>query len=121
MNDVDALLEEMRQNGVSSNAIRRIERQISEYDLTRPDTHDLNPIHQLDLSGAYSLTLGKYSVQLRLDIVNVLERKNTAEWRFELDEAAYYGSGSSTSTGLLDRSDRRLLPRVISFAARLTW
>jgi len=121
LNDVDALLEEMRQNGVSSNAIRRIERQISEYDLTRPDTHELKPIHQLDLSGAYSLSLGKYSVQLRMDIVNVLDRKNTAEWRFELDEAAYYGSGSSTSTGLLDRSDRRLLPRVISFAARLTW
>ncbi len=121
LNDVEALLQEMRANGVSSDAIRRVERQISNYDLTDPESHILDPIHQLDLSGAYSMRMGKYSVQLRLDVINVLNRSNTAEWRFELDEDSFFGSDSQPSTGLLERSNRQLLPRVVSFAARLTW
>jgi len=121
LNDVAALLEEMRENGVSPDAIRRIERQITSYDLTDPESHKLPPVHQLDLSGAYSLRMGKYAIQLRLDVINVLNRSNTAEWRFELDEDSYFGNETTTSTGLLERSNRQLLPRVISFAARLTW
>jgi len=121
LNDVGSLLEELRETGVSSDAINRIQRQITNYDLTNPDSHKLSPIYQLDLSGSYSMRLGKYALQLRADIINVLDRKNTAEWRFQLDEESYFGNESAASTGLLDRSDRRLLPRVISVAARLTW
>ena len=121
LNDVASLLDQMRDNGVSADAIRRVERQITNYDLTSPTDHRLPAIHQLDLSAAYSLRLGDYSLQLRADVVNVLDRRNTAEWRFEMDEETYFGGGSLPSTGLLERSDRLLLPRVISFAARLTW
>jgi hypothetical protein len=119
LNNVDSLLEELRDNGVSTDAINRIKRQITNYDLTSPDSHTLSPIYQLDLSGSYSMRIGKYALQLRADIINVLNRDNVAEWRFELDEETYFGSG--TTTGLLDRSDRHLLPRVLSVAARLTW
>lgn len=121
LNDVGSLLDQMRANGVSADAIRRVERQISSFNLTDPESHLLSPIHQLDLSAAYSLRLGTYSMQLRADVVNVLNRKNTAEWRFEMDEETYFGGGGLPSTGLLERSDRLLLPRIISFAARLTW
>jgi len=111
----------MRENGVSADAIRRVERQITNYDLTDPEEHRLTPIHQLDLSAGYSFGLGDYTLQLRADVVNVLNRRNTAEWRFEMDEEIYFGGGNLPSTGLLERSDRLLLPRVLSFAARLTW
>ncbi|MDA0873540.1 MAG: TonB-dependent receptor [Bacteroidetes bacterium] len=121
LNDVGSLLDQMRANGVSADAIRRVERQISNYDLTNPTSHQLPAIHQLDLSAAYSMRLGVYSLQLRADLVNVLGRRNTAEWRFQMDEETYFGGGGLPSTGLLERSDRLLLPRILSFAARLTW
>jgi len=121
LNDVTSLLDQMRENGVSADAIRRVERQISNYDLTDPSAHTLAPIHQLDVSAAYSFRLGDYSLQLRTDIVNVLDRSNTAEWRFQMDEETYFGGGELPSSGLLERSRRLLLPRVISVAARLTW
>lgn len=121
LNDISSLLDQMRENGVSADAIRRVERQISNYDLTNPSSHTLSPIHQLDVSAAYSFRMGDYSLQLRTDIVNILNRKNTAEWRFQMDEETYFGGGELPSTGLLERSDRLLLPRVISVAARLTW
>ncbi len=121
LNDLTALLKEMKENGVSTDAINRIERQVTNYDLTSPDNHILSPIYQLDLSTAYSMRLGKYSLQVRADLINVLNRDNTAEWRFELDEESYFGGGVDNTTGLLERSDRLLLPRVFSAAVRLTW
>jgi len=121
LNDVTSLLDQMRENGVSADAIRRVERQISNYGLTDPESHQLAPIHQLDMSAAYSFGMGDYTLQLRADVVNVLNRRNTAEWRFQMDEEIYFGGGDLPSTGLLERSDRLLLPRIFSFAARLTW
>jgi len=121
LNDVTSLLDQMRENGVSTDAIRRVERQITNYNLTEPTAHGLPPIHQLDASVAYSFRLSDYSLQLRADVVNVLNRNNIAEWRFQMDEDIYFGNGELPSTGLLERTDRLLLPRVISIAARLTW
>lgn len=120
LNDVDALIEDMRQNGVSNDAIRRVERQISHYDLTTPDAHILDPIHQLDLSASWSTRIRDLGFQFRADVVNVLGRENTAEWRFELDEDTYFG-GEENRTGVLQRSERLLLPRVVSVAVRVSW
>lgn len=120
LNDVNALLEEMRQNGVSNDAIRRVERQITHYNLTEPDAHVLDPVHQLDLSASWSTRIRNLGLQLRADVVNVLDRRNTAEWRFELDEDSYFG-GEDGQTGLLERSERLLLPRVVTIAARVSW
>lgn len=121
LNNIATLLDQMRENGVSADAIRRVERQVLNYNLTDPTAHSLPAIHQLDLSAAYSFRLGEYSLQVRTDVVNMMNRRNTAEWRFEMDEETYFGGGELASTGLLERSKRLLLPRVISVAARLTW
>ncbi len=118
---VESMLEELRAAGVSPDALERIQRQVRHYELTDPGSHRLPPLQQLDLSGAYSLRVGSGSLQLRVDVVNVLARRNVADWRFLLDEEQYYGSdGDPSLTGILDRDLRLLLPRVVTFAVKWT-
>jgi len=120
--DVDAMLEELRRNGVSGDALARIERQISHYDLVDPESHRLPALEQLDLSVAWSFPVRRFRMQARLDVVNVLGRRNVADWRFLLDEEDYYGLGDDpTSSGILDRGVRELLPRVLSVALKVAW
>jgi len=121
LNQVDDLVADMRSNGVSEDAIRRIQRQIEFFDLTSPDDHVLPGIHQLDAGFSWSFPVGSYAVQVRADVINVLGRTNAAEWLFELDEEQFFLGDEAGQTGLLERSERPLLPRVFSFAARLTW
>ncbi len=121
LNDLDALLDDMRANGVSADAVRRIERQVEHFDLSHPENHRLSAVHQLDVSLAHSIPIGGLSLQLRADLINALNHQNAAEWRFELDEESYFGQGGTDNSGLLNRSDRPLLPRVFTFAAKLTW
>ncbi len=121
LNSVDDLVADMRSNGVSEDAIRRIERQIDFFDLTNPDDHVLPGIHQLDAGFSWSFPIGSYAVQVRADVINVLGRLNTAEWLFQLDEEQFFLGDDAGQTGLLERNERPLLPRVVSFAARLTW
>lgn len=121
LNDVDLLLSELRENGVSRDAMVRIRNQIEEFDLTNPDSHTLPALHQLDFTIAYTFPFRKFGVQLRADMVNVLNRNNVSEWRFELDEESFFGVGSRPATGLLNRTNRPLLPRVFTLAAKVTW
>ncbi|MCH8246500.1 MAG: carboxypeptidase regulatory-like domain-containing protein [Bacteroidetes bacterium] len=121
LNDLDALLEDMRANGVSPDAVRRVERQVGHYDLTHPESHGLPPIHQLDLSVAYSIPFERIALQIRADLINVFDSRNTAEWRFELDEESYFGLDEPGTSGLLNRANRPLLPRVFTLAAKVTW
>ena len=120
LNDLDTLLDDMRANGVSADAVSRIERQVKHFDLSHPENHKLPAILQLDFSVAHTIPIGGLSLQLRADIINVLNRQNAAEWRFELDEETFF-SGSTDTSGLLNLRDRPLLPRVLTFAAKLTW
>ncbi|PIQ63592.1 MAG: hypothetical protein COV99_01680 [Bacteroidetes bacterium CG12_big_fil_rev_8_21_14_0_65_60_17] len=121
LNNVDNLVADMRSNGVSEDAIRRIQRQIEFFGLTDPDAHVLPGIHQLDTGFSWTFPVGSYAMQLRADVINVLGRKNTAEWLFQLDEEQFFLGDDSGQTGLLERNERPLLPRVVSIAARLTW
>lgn len=121
LNDLDALLEDMRANGVSADAVRRVQRQIDFYDLTHPESHNLPAIHQLDLSLAYSIPLHRIALQVRADLINAFNTGNTAEWRFELDEESYFGLNEPGTSGLLNRANRPLLPRVFTMAVKLTW
>ena len=111
----------MRANGVSPDAVRRVERQVGHYDLTHPESHGLPPIHQLDLSVAYSIPFERIALQIRADLINVFDSRNTAEWRFELDEESYFGLDEPGTSGLLNRANRPLLPRVFTLAAKVTW
>ena len=120
--DVESMLEELRAGGVSADALERIQRQIAYYDLANPESHRLPPIDQLDLSLAWSFPIGRTALQARVDVVNVLGRKNIADWRFLLDEEQYYASdGDPALTGILERGNRTLLPRVLTFAVKWSW
>jgi len=121
LNDVEELLSELRENGVSSDAVKRIERQIENYDLTNPDSHTLPGLHQLDFTVAYTIPFRGFGIQLRADMVNALNANNVSEWRFELDEESFFGVGTAPSTGLLNRTNRPLLPRVFTMAVKVTW
>jgi len=121
LNDLDALLRDLSANGVSPDAVSRIERQVDFYQLSDPESHRLGAIQQLDLSVAYSVPLSEMSLQIRADVINVLNERNTAEWRFDLDEGSYFGQNGQSRSGLLDRGNRPLLPRVFTLAARLSF
>jgi hypothetical protein len=121
LNNLDALLEEMRSNGVSPDAVRRVERQVEYYDLTDPEAHHPAASHQLDLSAAYTIPFPSWALQIRADLVNVFNVTNTAEWRFVLDEDSYFGVNDASTSGLLNRESRPYLPRVFTFAAKITF
>ena len=92
-----------------------IARHIDAYALDDPGRHRLPPMLQLDLGAAWVRPVGPAQVQVRLDLLNVLNRANVADWRFTADADAY------RTTGLLPRSDRLLLPFTPSLAARVQW
>ena len=102
-----------------SDLIPKAQRQIDKYRLNLPDTHELPPIYQLDLSAAYTHQITGSSLQLRADLLNVLDRRNVAEWYLWFDEETYYQSGEDG--GFLQKRDRPLLPRLLSVAVKWTW
>lgn len=79
------------------------------YDLGRPSEHVLPPLYQLDAGLAYTHPLGPARLQLRLDVLNVLDRANVADWRLVTDDRG------------VRKAARPLYPRIPSLAARLTF
>ena len=99
--------------------IPKAENQINRYRLAHPDEHELPPIYQLDLSGAYNVSLSnESSVQLRVDVLNVLDRVNVSEWHLEFDPETYFQQNEDG--GYLEKSERPLLPRLVSVAVKWT-
>ncbi|MEX0746583.1 MAG: hypothetical protein WD275_01200, partial [Rhodothermales bacterium] len=96
--------------------IQKSIRQIERYELIDPDQHDLPPIYQLDLSVAYSWQLFSSRLQTRVDVLNVLNRQNVSEWHLVFDEEAYYLP--TVEGGYLLKSERPLLPRLVSVAVK---
>ena len=86
----------------------------SGYDLRRPEDHTLPPFHQLDLAATYSMAVGPTICQLRLDLLNVLDRQNEADWTLLPDDEA--GDGNEYRV-----SARTMLPRTPSFTLRMRW
>jgi Carboxypeptidase regulatory-like domain len=114
LNDVDQVLLSV----INVDARKRIARQAERYALTNPESHRLPPLAQLDIGLGYSFGLGPIRLQARLDAINILGRVNTADWRFLYDEDRYFGESGD---GFLDRGSRELLPRVTTFALRVSW
>ena len=102
-----------------SDLIPKAQRQIERFRLNDPDTHELPPVYQLDVSAAYTREITGSRIQLRLDLLNVLDRSNVAEWYLWFDEETYFQSGDEG--GFLERRDRPLLPRLFSIALKWTW
>jgi len=115
LNDLGRVLDTV----IDVNARAKIERQATRYALTDPESHKLPPLAQLDLGLGYSFDVGSIGLQARLDIINVLGRMNTADWRFLLDADQYYGP--TDASGFLERGSRELMPRVATFALRFSW
>ncbi len=101
-----------------SQLILKAQRQIDRFELSRPDNHKLPPIYQLDVSAAYTHELTGSDLQVRADVLNLLDRKNVAEWHLWFDEDTYYQSEDS---GFLEQRNRALLPRLVSVALKWTW
>lgn len=99
--------------------LEKIFRQDALYHFGRPDAHRLDPFYQLDLSLAYTRPLGGLHLQLRADLLNVLDRTNAAEWYLVYNPETYYRP--DVTGGYLERGTRPLLPRHLSLALRLTW
>ena len=84
-----------------------------DYDFQHPSEHTLPAFQQLDLGGAYTLSLGAAALQLRLDLLNVFNRKNVADRN--LIEVLEGNDITFTP------HERYLLSRTWSVSARLRW
>ncbi len=83
--------------------------------LSNPSAHKLPPFRQLDLGIAYALPLSQAALQFRLDVLNVFNRENIADWSIRATE--------DDDRMLVYENDvpRGSLPRTISLALRLKW
>ncbi len=62
------------------------ERTYGDFDFTNPEADILEPFHQLDFSLIYRPTLGSVDVDLRLDLINLLNRRNTLDWGLQPED-----------------------------------
>ncbi len=97
--------------------IENLKRNIRRYELDTPGnaSNRLDLLSQLDLSAAYARPVGGAHLQVRLDLLNVLDRDNAADWRLVFDPETF------DSEGVLKREERLLLPFTPSLAIRLRW
>lgn len=77
------------------------------FDLGDPGSHRLPPIHQIDLTAAYTQPLGDIDVQIRGDVINVLNRENVLDWRLVRDGTTWR------------KEARTLYPMIPSLAVRI--
>ncbi|MEM8488486.1 MAG: carboxypeptidase-like regulatory domain-containing protein [Bacteroidota bacterium] len=56
--------------------------QYAPYDLTNPSAHKMAPHYQVDFGIAYERMFNDVTIQLRADVLNVLNRKNVVDWSF---------------------------------------
>ena len=112
-NDINRVLDSV----LDINARQRVQRQIEQHNLTEPESHRLPDLVQFDLGAGYSFSAGPLALQARLDIINLAGRTNVADWRFLYDGERFFGAGD----GVLERQARELLPRVLTFALRMSW
>lgn len=59
------------------------EESFGNYSFTSPEDDRLSPFHQLDLSLIYKPSIGFMDMELRLDLINLLNRRNTIDWSLE--------------------------------------
>ncbi len=108
------------------------------YSFDTPDAHVLPAFYQVDLGFVYSQPVGTATVQLRLDLLNVLDRQNVADWRLVWqDEQGLRNARlriqellrGNESTGLqrffaggrLVKEARYHYPFIPAIALRVTW
>jgi hypothetical protein len=72
------------------------------FDLSRPDADDqrLPPFTQLDLGLSYVRYVGRVNVQMALDVVNVLDRRNVVDWSLVRADGGLYRPASRAMPGI---------------------
>ncbi len=81
------------------------------FDLSDPEAHRLPLFSQWDLGVAYSHRIAGLDVQARLNLINVLDRRNVRDWSLHYNDA----------TATYVRSERRSTPFIPSLSLRVTW
>lgn len=84
-----------------------------EIDFLQPSAHQLPAFIQLDMGAAYTRTIGAASIQVRFDILNVLDRDNVADWTLATSE------GEDNTINYKKEIPRTTLPRTVSLGIRL--
>nr|WP_282958216.1 TonB-dependent receptor [Halalkalibaculum roseum] len=74
--------------------------QFGEYDFQSPENDRLSPFHQLDLSFIYRPEVSFMDLELRADLINVLDRRNTIDWSLQPNESGGYDIKKRTMPGL---------------------
>lgn len=80
---------------------------IPPYDFSDPTVHEMPAYSQVDVSLAYSVEVRPILLQLRLDVLNLLDTDNLANY--------------SVDPLTLERDERFLYPRMTSLALRVRW
>lgn len=62
-----------------------------QYDFLHPEGDRLKPFHQLDISFVYQRWIGVGNIETRLNLINVLNRKNTIDWNLHPVSANNHG------------------------------
>ncbi len=101
-------------DGIPSYRQEGIDRHVAEFNLENPESNRLATLHQLDVSAAYTLPLGRSSVQFRCNVLNALGRRNEVEKQF-IGNGGYYGEN-----GVYEPVTRHSLPRTFAWAVRWT-
>ena len=81
------------------------------YDLSRPEQHRLPPVYQVDLAVVLQPIRDPVGVQLRGDLINVLNRDNVGEWHLPYD----------STLGDFTVVPRLMVPFTPVASVRLSW
>ncbi|MDR8389783.1 TonB-dependent receptor [Aliifodinibius sp. S!AR15-10] len=57
-----------------------------EYSFNNPENDKLPPFHQLDVSLIYAPEFDKFGMEVRLDLINLLDHQNTIDWSLQPTE-----------------------------------
>lgn len=100
-----------------------------DFDLRDPENHKLRPFSQLDIGVAYTREVGETALQVRFDVLNVLNRANEADWSLVREVATQETTDTQRTEDVRQEEDDRtfrkapryLLPRTVSAAVRIRW
>ncbi len=75
-----------------------------DYSFLDPENDRLSPFHQLDVSLIYRPSIGFANLDLRLDLINILNRRNTVDWSLQHEVPA---EDFDLTTGVIEGYETR--------------
>lgn len=65
---------------------------VGDYSFSHPEDDQLSPFHQLDLSFIYKPAFKFADMEVRLDLINLLDRRNTIDWSLQPERTEEVGT-----------------------------